>query len=103
LSDPSSEYYQELGKELGTSSTEAHSSMKKEIALQVVELESTQKTLSPSKQIRFDYYCPFCGGVNSPDCYYFSNSETVNPSSFEFSKEWLLAHSLKEPYEVEAQ
>jgi hypothetical protein len=102
LSDPSSEYYQELGKELGTSSTEAHASMQKEIAQRTVELESAKKTLSPSKKLIFDYHCPYCGGTNSPDCFYFSNSETVKPSSFAFSKEWLLAHSLKEPYEVDA-
>lgn len=93
IADPQSDYYKELGQELNVTPEDALE-IRREILEEIVE-EAREKKL------KFDYECPFCGGVNSMVCSYFSNSEMVRPGSFRYSTEWLMQNSRKPPYEVE--
>lgn len=93
IADPQSDYYKELGQELNVTPEEAL-----EIRTEILEEIVAE---AREKKLKFDYECPFCGGVNSMGCSYFSNSEMVRPDSFRYSTEWLMQNSRKPPYEVE--
>ena len=41
---------------------------------------------------RFEYHCPYCGGINSPSCAYIGQS-----------LEWKIQHSLKKPWTEEVK
>lgn len=94
IADPRSEYYTDLGVALGIDAQEAFETLAEVVAEIVEEYKE--------KDLKFDYDCPFCGGVNSMGCAYFSLSEMANPNSFVYSTEWLIQNSKKPPYESEA-
>jgi hypothetical protein len=98
IEDPNSEYYVKIGNELNTSTEDAHSKIKQ----LETKLSAILDERDPKKELKFDYDCPFCGGVNSSKCHYFSNSQPVKPDGFLYSTEWLVMHSRKPPYYIES-
>ncbi len=63
-----------------------------------VKIRRMVEVLERKGVLRFSYHCPFCGGTDSMGCAYYSVSEAVNPQSFEYSKQWLIEHSLQKPW-----
>ena len=100
LEDSNSEYYKDLGTELGVEPKEAHAQA---VAVKEAIAKEIEEEKAANKVVMFDYECPFCGGTNSMGCGYFSQSEAVNPDNYQFSMGWLAQHSLKPPYEVDAE
>lgn len=80
--DPNSAYLKAVAEKLGVSPKEAQRAVAaaKEAAVQLVTVERLVK--------RFEYVCPYCGGVDSPTCAY-----------IDMPLDWKIQHSLKKPWD----
>jgi SpoVK/Ycf46/Vps4 family AAA+-type ATPase len=81
--DPNSNYNQALGRKLGVSAEAA-----KQLRISIkVKVKKLVESMDPVAVQRFEYHCPFCGGVDSPTCDYIN-----------FPLEWKVEHSTKKPW-----
>jgi hypothetical protein len=83
IADENSEYNRELAKRLGVAPAEAKK-VRVRMAVKVKKMVAKCRTKMVEK---FEYHCPFCKGIDSPNCGYINQS-----------MEWKIAHSLKKPW-----
>jgi hypothetical protein len=57
-------------------------------SLQTVKVKVRKMVTQERIVKRFEYHCPYCGGINSPRCAYIGQS-----------MEWKIQHSLKKPWD----
>ena len=80
--DVNSDYIKSLSEKMGVEPEEA---IKKLEAVKV----KVRKLVTVENVIKhFEYHCPYCGGINSPNCAYIGES-----------MDWKIQHSLKKPWD----
>ena len=84
--DPNSAYIKRLAEKLGVTPEEAIKSIQK-VKIKVKKMVTNVKLVK-----RFEYHCPYCGGINSPSCAYIGQS-----------LDWKIQHSLKKPWNEEVK
>ena len=84
--DPNSAYIKRLAEKLGVTPEEAIKS------LQAVKIKVKKMVTNVKLVKRFEYHCPYCGGINSPTCAYIGQS-----------LDWKIQHSLKKPWTEEVK
>ncbi|MFN8608478.1 MAG: AAA family ATPase [Vulcanimicrobiota bacterium] len=84
--DPNSAYIKRLAEKLNCTPEEAIKSLQK-VKIKVKKMVTNVKLVK-----RFEYHCPYCGGINSPSCAYIGQS-----------LEWKIQHSLKKPWTEEVK
>jgi SpoVK/Ycf46/Vps4 family AAA+-type ATPase len=84
--DPNSAYIKRLAEKLGVTPEEAIKS------LQAVKIKIKKMVTNVKLVKRFEYHCPYCGGINSPTCAYIGQS-----------LDWKIQHSLKKPWTEEVK
>ncbi len=84
--DPNSAYVKRLAEKLGVTPEEAIKSLQK-VKIKVKKMVTNVKLVK-----RFEYHCPYCGGINSPSCAYIGQS-----------LDWKIQHSLKKPWNEEVK
>ena len=94
--DPESAYNKELAEALEESlGREVSPEIAQKLRLEVTRVVKEKVTVLTTEQIqRFEYVCPYCKRIESPDCHYFSQ-----PNQFNLG--WRIEKSLKKPYAVE--
>jgi len=85
-SDPNSAYIKRLAEKLGVTPEEAIKSLQK-VKIKIKKMVTNVKLVK-----RFEYHCPYCGGINSPSCAYIGES-----------LDWKIQHSLKKPWNEEVK
>ncbi|MBX7114459.1 MAG: AAA family ATPase [Myxococcaceae bacterium] len=84
--DVNSAYMKEVAKRLGVSPKRAH-----ELIVQTrVKVKKLVEVNEKKLLQKFDYHCPFCGGINSPTCAYIN-----------YPLDWKVSHSTKKPWTEE--
>ncbi|MBS2038598.1 AAA family ATPase [bacterium] len=84
--DPNSAYIKRLAEKLNCTPEEAIKSLQK-VKIKVKKMVTNVKLVK-----RFEYHCPYCGGINSPTCAYIGQS-----------LDWKIQHSLKKPWNEEVK
>ncbi len=83
--DVDSDYNRAIAKKLGLEPEEAFAQVQKV----KVKIRKMVKVMEAKEVQKFVYHCPFCGGVESPNCAYMGQS-----------LEWKIQHSLRKPFKV---
>ena len=84
--DVNSAYIKRLAEKLNCTPEEAIKSLAK-VKIKVKKMVTNVKLVK-----RFEYHCPYCGGINAPTCAYIGQS-----------LEWKIQHSLKKPWNEEVK